>query len=693
MNYILQVSLYVLRIPEQVSRFTRGVLRTTYDALRGVDLGLIFAALITLFIIQNFLQPGLPAAADFAIHLYRTMEFEQALAPGVIVPRWAPNLALGYGYPLFVFAPPLPYFLGLVFHLLGLTFESALKVLIILTIPLYAIGMYLLVRDVLDSVEAGLISAVAYAFAPFALREALLYGGNIPQLIAVGLFPWVLWALTGAVCRQSWGWTVASSLFYAGVLLSHLFQALVFTPVVGLYGLVLFLAARKRTPNFRAPHPAESQLSGIPASRPSDHPFALAPYLPLLIIPLGLLLSAFSWLPAFFERFATRAQANIYLEKSPFFVRYPYWPELAAWIEPLDARAANPYVPLSLGLVTLALAGFGLLAGFRLLVGRQLPAVGDRSGVTRRLSSVFLGRLSAVGRPVPSASGSGIQHLPLTHFQIFFFAIVAALAIFMTLPVSRWVWELVSILQVAEFPWRMLGLANLGLAFLAGAAVILLPQKIRPPVTAGCVLLQIVAVAPLLYPVTPFARYGQATIADQIRYEQSSQTIGTTTLGEYLPRTVTRPPTSSPLIEAFLAGQSPQRLDASTLPDGTQATLLEQNGVTHIYQLNTPAAFTLRFFQFDYLGWRAWLDDLPAKIRPESATGLILIDIPAGAHILKIHFGETPLRVVSISLTVLALGLIVLVGRWLNKTGTGLPTRRRRSSVLPVTAGRPVSEK
>ncbi len=132
---------------------------------KQIDAGLILAGLLTLLIIQSLARPGLPAAADIPIHLYRTIEYGRAWGPGVIVPRWSPNLAYGYGYPLFVFSPPLPHWLGLAFHIGPLSYATALKALIMLTIPLYATGMYLLARDLLKTVEAGLVAAVAYAFA------------------------------------------------------------------------------------------------------------------------------------------------------------------------------------------------------------------------------------------------------------------------------------------------------------------------------------------------------------------------------------------------------------------------------------------------------------------------------------------------------------------------------------------------
>jgi hypothetical protein len=598
---------------------------------------------LALFLSQALLKPGLPTTADLTIHLYRTLEYGQAWAPGVIVPRWAPNLAYGYGYPLFVFAPPLPYLLASTMHQLGLSLEAAFKILLILIPLLYAAGMYLLTRNLFDSKPAGLIAAVAFTFAPFALREALLYGGNVPQYLAIGLFPWPLWAAHRAARTGRWRWTMLSGLFYAAIILNHLFHALIFSPVFGLFLLLLVPL-----------YPPSAQPNGVKLSPPAPPKVGekseLPPFggpggpksalLPLLAAPLGLALSAFFLIPAFTERYATRALANVYLEKSPFFVRYPYLPELLAWLKPLDTRAANPYVPLTLGLVTLALAGLGLLAA--LIRGRKN------------------GRM-------------------LTF--ILFFSAVAAGAVFMTMTPSRPVWETIAILQVAEFPWRMLGLANLGLAVGAGAAVLLFPARWRAGAAVAIIALQLLAVAPLLFPVTGFTRFGTPTLADQIQYERSSQSIGTTTLGEYLPQAVTRPPTTSPLVEAFRAGQNPERLDRASLPPAARAELLRQNATTHRYRVDTPQPFTLRLNQFDYPGWQADLDGQPAPIRPEPATGLILVDVPAGTHTLTIHFGETPTRLVALTLTgltLLAILLLValrLIRRPAPPPSTGTPAR------------------
>ncbi|MEM7345329.1 MAG: 6-pyruvoyl-tetrahydropterin synthase-related protein [Chloroflexota bacterium] len=624
--------------------------------IKKIDAGLWLSALLTLLIIQTLLQPGLPTLADMSIHLYRILEYGHAWSSGVIVPRWAPNLAFGYGYPLFIFAPPLPYLFGLGLHTVGFTIETALKLLIILTILLYATGMYLLGRDTLRSVPAGVVAATAYAFAPFALREALLYGGNIPQFLAIALFPWIFWALTRLSHTRNWKWLTLSALFYAAIMVSHLFHVLIITPFVGLYSLIL---AGFTYTDIKSTNSLKNRTF-----RFSDLRTVI---LPLLTIPLGLLLSAFFWIPAFIERGYTRSETDVYLEKSPFFIRYPHWSELVAMIQPLDGRAANPYVPLSLSLVTVILATLGLICVIILFTPIKSKIINLQSN---------------------QVTPSSISYLQ-TPITILFFALIATLAIFMSLPISRPMWETISILQVGEFPWRMLGLANLGLALLAGAALLFVPHNVRWIVTAGVLVLQILAVTPYLYPVTAFTQYGQSSLADQIDYERRSQSIGTTTLGEYLPQPVAEAPTNSPLVPALMENQFPERFDRATLPAAATATLLQQTAVNHAYQVDSPVDFTARFLQFDYPGWVATLDGQPLPITPEPKTGLIQVDIPAGQHRVVVQFRETWERTVPLLMTGATVVGLLLVGvlQRRNKRGQSIFLPIRESFSWPMLGG------
>src|SRR5258708_2602213 len=57
--------------------------------------------------------------------------------------RYSGNLNFGYGYPLFEFAYPLPYYLGFFIHLFHISFVNSMKILFVLTVPFSFFGMFL----------------------------------------------------------------------------------------------------------------------------------------------------------------------------------------------------------------------------------------------------------------------------------------------------------------------------------------------------------------------------------------------------------------------------------------------------------------------------------------------------------------------------------------------------------------------
>lgn len=49
---------------------------------------------------------------DWALHLFRVQAFAEALAEGTVLPRWIATVYGGWGAPVFVFHPPLAYYVG-----------------------------------------------------------------------------------------------------------------------------------------------------------------------------------------------------------------------------------------------------------------------------------------------------------------------------------------------------------------------------------------------------------------------------------------------------------------------------------------------------------------------------------------------------------------------------------------------------
>ena len=610
---------------------------------RRIDLGWVPVVLMTLFVVQPLWQSGLPGTADAPIHYYRTVEFAASYAPGIVYPRWAPHLAYGYGVPYWIFVPPLPYILPLPFWAVGFSLEISWKIVIALMALAYAWGAYLFVRDRLGS-AAGTVAAAVYLFAPFALRELLLYGGNYPQYLAIGLFPWLLWSAGRLVRTGGWRYCLLTTIVLGALILSHLFHALVMVPVAGVYALLLW------------------GLDGT-WSRPGS---ATAPRIRtwrrLVVIIVGfaagLAWSAFFWLPALVEREWTHAVEERYLEVSPLSLRFLDLEELLALPQALDRACANPWVPFALGPVTLLLVAAG--------VGRLIRARDCRSA--RRMGGFFLG--------------------------------VAALGTFMTLPQSLWLWLHVPFLAVAEFPWRMLGLVNVCLAFLAALALAPLAPPSSPagrPVARPArdlfaipaVLAVLLGSMVYLYPFRPFAHYGER-LADLAAFELQTRTIGLTTLGEYVPRWVERMPRSSPLAEALKRGVPPhslEKLDRAQLPEGVEARRLERSAVHERYEFESLQPFRARFLTFYFPGWEAQLDGQPLAISAEPGSGLIVLDIPAGKHTLLLTFKDTPLRAGANLVSICAaIGLLLVslwhVRLWLRRN---MPEAKAGSSIRPGT--------
>ena len=78
----------------------------------------IFLFTVSVLAIYPFFHSGF-----FPIHddtqVQRVFEMKTALKDGMFPVRWVPDLGYGYGYPIFNFYAPLPYYIGGFINLLG----------------------------------------------------------------------------------------------------------------------------------------------------------------------------------------------------------------------------------------------------------------------------------------------------------------------------------------------------------------------------------------------------------------------------------------------------------------------------------------------------------------------------------------------------------------------------------------------
>ena len=321
---------------------------------------LLIFSLIPLF---DLLHPGLPITHDGQDHVARIANFYQSLTEGNIIPRWAGNLNWGYGHPILMFLYPLPSYVASLFHFIGFSFVDSTKLVFAVAYIASIFAMYLWSKSQWGE-RAGFAAALLYGFAPYRFVD-LYVRGAIGEHVAFIFPPLILWATD----RKRW---LIGTLAVAGLLLSHNAVSLMFAPVI-----ILYILYHRRS------------------------------FLPIV---LGLLISAFFWIPALYEgRYTLRDIvtnedfAGRFVHFSQFF--YTRGNELSKEI---------------------GIVGFLIIVSAIVLFFRR--------------KEKFLGGV----------------------------LFILAASIFLMLSVSQPIWQTVTILQKFQFPWRFLHLTTFSVAVLSG---------------------------------------------------------------------------------------------------------------------------------------------------------------------------------------------------------------------------------
>ncbi|MBK7893887.1 MAG: hypothetical protein IPJ90_03120 [Anaerolineaceae bacterium] len=323
---------------------------------------LFFPLLIMIFampVLQPLFSSQISCGFDTMFHLWRAVQAGALLDEGILFSRWAPQMAHGYGYPLFMYQSPFSAQVTAVFHTIGLSWPVALNLVYGLGIVASGWTMWWLARTFWGN-WGGLLAAVAYLYAPFHAYVAF-YRASLSETVAWSLPPLVLWGLYRWQRGRS-GWGLGTAVFsFILLIFTHDVTAYAFLPLfVGWIGLWWWVDGRSW---------ASLRRGGLG-------------------LLLGLGGSAFFWLPAIAERSAIQFdRAN---SAWPFLYFNNFLPldHLLALPRNADPSLLNDWPPRALGLLLLlvALAGAGVAwrraKANRWLVGFLLLGLGGYGFLT-----------------------------------------------------------------------------------------------------------------------------------------------------------------------------------------------------------------------------------------------------------------------------------------------------------------------
>jgi hypothetical protein len=152
----------------------------------------LIALVVTIPAFWALLVKGFFGASD-DIHIAWLFEMDRALRSGQFPPRFVPDLSYAFGYPLFNFVFPLPFYIGEIFHLLSFSFVDSIKLLFLLSFPLSFYLMYKLIRNY-ASWELSLAGAMLYVYTPYRATDVYVRGA-LGESVAFIFLPLILFAL------------------------------------------------------------------------------------------------------------------------------------------------------------------------------------------------------------------------------------------------------------------------------------------------------------------------------------------------------------------------------------------------------------------------------------------------------------------------------------------------------------------
>ena len=137
---------------------------------------IVYCLLTSLPVILPYFHPGYFPTHDGEWAVIRLGDMFRSLRDHQFPVRFSGNLNFGYGYPLFNFTYPAPYYIGVLFHFLKFGFVDTIKILFALSVVLSAIGMFLLSARLWGHKMAGFISAFLYVYFPYRIVDLYARG-------------------------------------------------------------------------------------------------------------------------------------------------------------------------------------------------------------------------------------------------------------------------------------------------------------------------------------------------------------------------------------------------------------------------------------------------------------------------------------------------------------------------------------
>ena len=507
----------------------------------------------------------------------------RALSDGLFPVRWVEDLGYGFGYPIFNFYAPFPYYIGGILTLLTGDALVATKIVFAGALIGAGLSMYYLVQKFFGKVAA-IVSAVLYVYFPYHAVN-IYVRGNLSELFAYIFIPLFFASLYALYCAQkkrvvqNLGNIILLAISLALIITSHNLSAYM-SLLVGSGVVVASLLTLKRKKVFFL-----SVLVGLTG---------------------GIILSAYYLLPVIFEMQYTNVTSQIGggADFHDHFVCVGQF-----WNSPWGYGGSIP----------------GCIDGMSFILGK---------------SNVLLLGAVMIALFVALVSKRKIPHT----FLVISATCLMLSVLFLMLPISVFLWEIIPGMEYLQFPWRFLNYFALFFSLLVGfifwVARQFVPEK---AVRLGAVL--VIGGTVLVYTklFTP-----QEIIARDANFYTNRTYIATTVTkrsDEYLPSSFAKP-------------KSTDTAPTEKITVSDTVTVDKKMSKTGFFtaQVTAKSASTIHFNIAYFPAWQVFVDNqnVPVTIASRGFTAAI----PQGAHTVRAQFIQTPVQKTANSISLLGIVLL-----------------------------------
>ena len=357
------------------------------------------------------------------LQMMRQLVMEECFRDWQIPCRWTQHMGYGFGFPLFNFYPPLPYLIGEIFRLIGLSFVTTVKFTFALSIIVSGITMYLLAKEFFGKL-GGVVSSIFYIWAPYHSIDVYVRGA-MNEAWALAWFPLIFWAGYRLIIEKKNRnkWIIGLALSWFALFTSHNLMILILTPFFSVW-VLLWIWKNKKWSRL-----LDFVKSGLLA-------FGLASFFTIPVLLEQKHVQVSTLVVGYYEYIAHFAS----LAQLLFSRFWGYGPSV--WMD-IDG------MPFQIGHVHWILS---LIIGGWVVVS----LLKNKKKIIKTLKS---------------------KSVLLTAC---FMLIVGWFSLFMSHQRSIFIWKLIKPLEFVQFPWRFLSTATFALSLLAGVIVVILEKhKLR----------------------------------------------------------------------------------------------------------------------------------------------------------------------------------------------------------------------